>query len=203
MNIPPGFAQANLLYGGVGAPRGAQNAFGVQVEGAGTTPLQVAEDIYAAWSSTMLQQLDDDLNLLGVKVKLGPNDVGADATFFGTNNGGVASTAVSPQVSLLVKKVTGSGGRVNRGRMFIPGIVENWVDGSGVVPSGVQDTADTALLSFMNGLAASNFIVGMVILHNAVELVPTPVLSLKTDGRVATQRRRLRKVGGRRATIGA
>lgn len=203
MNIPPGFAQANLLFEGIAAPRGAQLAIGVQLEAGTTNPVLVGRDVYDAFQGTMLLELDNDLTMTGCKVKIGPNDLGPDGTYFETNVGGVNSLAVSPQVALLVKKVTALGGRANKGRMFIPGIVENWTDGAGVVSPATQASADTALAAFLAAIALSETMTGMVILHNAIELTPTPVTQLKTDGRVATQRRRLRKVGGRRSTLGA
>ncbi len=203
MNIPPGYAQANLLFAGIAAPRGAQLAIGVQLEPGTTNPVLVGQDMYDSFQGTMLLELDNDLTMLGCKVKIGPNTTGPDGTYFETNVGGVNSLAVSPQVALLVKKVTALGGRANKGRMFIPGIVENWVDGAGVVSPGVQASADTALASFLAAIALSGTMTGMVILHNAVELAPAAVTALKTDGRVATQRRRLRKVGGRRSSLGA
>jgi hypothetical protein len=202
MNIPPGFAQANLLFTGVAAPRGAQIALGVALEGGASNPVAVGQDVYNAFQGTVLPELDNDLILSGCKVKIGPNTNGPDGTYLETSIGGVNSFSVTPQVALLITKITALGGRTNKGRMFVPGIVENWADGAGVVSPSTQATMDAALLVFLADIAGSNTLTGLVILHNAVELAPTPVTALKTMGLVATQRRRLRKVGGRRNTGG-
>jgi hypothetical protein len=99
--------------------------------------------------------------------------------------------------SALIQKRTQVAGRRGRGRMYIPGLSEGNVGGTGVVNQGqidvtqpLLDTWLTAIDTLIPGIAA------MVLLHST-GLTPTPaptgVTQLLIDTVVATQRRRLRK----------
>ncbi len=201
MLIPPGFAQCNIMWGGVAMPRGAQTVIGVDPSGlaAGFTPVTVASAVYSAVRIKLLPETHSSLRLLRVVAKLGPNTTGP-AGEFGTGDDGLAVTAPdSPQVSLLVKKVTAGGGRQQRGRMFLPMVAESQTDAGGVLTGGTRAAFQAAVEAFRLDLVARN--VPMVLLHNQPEIIPTPVTGLVVDLKVATQRRRLRKVGGRRTII--
>jgi hypothetical protein len=166
---------------------------------AGFTPVTVATAVYNSVVSKLLPETHNTLRLLRVVAKLGPNATGP-AGEFGTGQDGLGNNAPdSPQVALLVKKLTAGGGRQQRGRMFLPLIAESQTDSGGKVNGTSRDAFQTAVNAWRTDLATRN--VPMVLLHNAVEIVPTPVTGLTVDPTVATQRRRLRKVGGRRRII--
>jgi hypothetical protein len=102
-----------------------------------------------------------------------------------------------PQVALLVKKTTNGAGRKNRGRMYLPGIIERTaIDGSGQVAAGylaaVQGRLDTFLDELENGPVLSTAdAFHMVVLHGDAT-TPTRVTSLRAQALMATQRRRIR-----------
>jgi hypothetical protein len=78
-------------------------------------------------------------------------------------------------------------------------VAESQTDAGGVLTTASLNAFETAVDAWLADLATRN--VPMVLLHNAVETLPTPVVGLTVDVRVATQRRRLRKVGGRRTVV--
>jgi hypothetical protein len=202
MNIPPGFAQTNLLFSGDGAPRGAQIVLGVEVASGVTDPIAVAHSIYDAYASTVLTFASSSILLTGCRAKLGPNDTGPDGVYSASTPGGNAGAAeVTPQVALLARKNTASGGRINKGRMFIPGAVEGAVDASGNVSSGTIAAYNTALADFISAVFANANTNNLVILHTSPELEPTVITSITLQSLAATQRRRIRKVGGRRRIV--
>jgi hypothetical protein len=83
--------------------------------------------------------------------------------------------------------------------MFLPLISEAQTDAGGKLNGGTITALQNAMTAFKTDLGIRE--IPMYLLHNAVELLPTLVTALTVDGTVATQRRRLRKVGGRRRII--
>jgi hypothetical protein len=199
MNIPPGFAQVNMLFGGDALPRKAQVVFGVEPDPTKDTVLEVATGVVNAWEAvnSIRSQTDDNVVLEGIRVKFGPNATGLDGTIGYSKAGSFATAGVTPQVAILVRKNTALGGRSNKGRMFLPGLGEAAVEASGQIITSSLTNWQTAVDIFLAGLGTE--LVPMVLLHNATEQAPTPVTSLSVQSLVASQRRRIRRVGGRRS----
>lgn len=103
--------------------------------------------------------------------------------------GGNANPPLSPQVCYLIRKTTGTAGRKNRGRMFLPGCNESNVDGNGRVASDIQLELNTRLGAWAADATGAD--AEFVILHNSSS-DPTTITSLACQSVVATQRRRLR-----------
>lgn len=196
MNIPPGFSQVNLKFTGTSVPRGAQLTFGVDNTADANTPAALAALVVTAYAGSLQAVANDTLGLTGVRVKNGPNDTGPESTIGASVYGAQSASAESPQVALLVNKVTSLGGRANRGRWFLPAVRESYVDGSGIVDAGGGAAIQTKLNAFLAALVTAD--IPMVILHNNEELTPTPVTGLSLQNLASSQRRRLRRVGGRR-----
>ncbi len=199
MNIPPGFAQVNLNFNGTAAPRGAQVTFGVDNSSLDSGPAFIATTMLTQWASHMLAQQSSNITLASCRVKLGPNDTGLDAVVSLGTAGSVSAESVEPQVALLVSKVTASGGRQNRGRLFIPGIPDVVFGSNGQVVGSALTAYPPILTDWLADIDTAGF--PMVILHNSVEATPTPVVDLAMQLTCASQRRRIRKVGGRRRVI--
>lgn len=196
MNIPPGFAQVNLVLGGPALPRGAQMTYGLYI-GAYTSPVAVlAESLVADWEADLASLYPPTVQLQGVRVKAGPNATGPEA-FAGASIAGTTEGNVEPpNVAIIIRKNTDLGGRHGRGRMFSPGVFENFdVAGGTLTPTEVtrQKTAWDAFFA-----AQALRTLTPVLLHTATEILPTAVTSISVEALLATQRRRLRKVGGRR-----
>lgn len=199
MIIPEGYAQINHFIGGSAFPRGAQITYGVHQESA-STPGAVALQCHNAFRDRWIAAMPVSSTLLFTRCKFGPNETGpfADAgvAVAGTYN----TPADSPQVALLVKKVTFRGGRKGAGRMFMPVVPEaSTANGGTVDPAQLTalNSIATGWLLDVVGLAA---VQTMVLLHADAGDTPDIVQGLTVMPTLATQRRRLRKVGGRRRT---
>lgn len=194
MLIPTGYAQVNMRFTGVAVPSGAEMTFGV-ANGGDLSPLDIATVVDGAWAAANLRDNQcNDLSLTSILVKLGPNATGASAEF-GTDRSGLASGAgVPPNVSVLIRKVTDSGGRAGRGRFYMPGFTEGSVDESGAIAGAVLSTMQGQADTFLDELAGA--FCPMALLHGSLDApidVPLEVTALVVDARVATQRRRLRR----------
>jgi hypothetical protein len=207
--IPDGYSQVNLRFTGAGVPLGAEMTFGVQ--NGGFTPAQVALGVSDALSTSNLKAgWAASTTIEQIHVKNGPNDTGPffdqAVSFVGT----LAGDNISPNVALLIKKITLLGGRRGQGRMFQPGLSEGIVDHDGGLNAAFVIAADGRYLAFLNALTAEN--VPMVVLHNLPFVwvlnengqprrqevagaipAPTVVQDLRVDPTAATQRRRLRE----------
>ena len=140
----------------------------------------------------------------GARIAVG-ND-GGDIIFDSIDGAGVGAQAAAsaPQnTAYLFRKTTASGGRRNRGRMFVPGVAEGSVSSAGVVTAGDAVAYQAAADAFESAMRIGGF--PLVILHPAIpapepkpapaaipEADPTPVTRLVLQPNVATQRRRLR-----------
>lgn len=110
-----------------------------------------------------------------------------------TRNGALGGSAIVQNVSLLVRKNTGLGGRRNRGRMFIPGTPSTLVSNIGVVTASHVTAAQTAMnLLMSSGLFTASNTDAAVLFHETPPFTPSVITSLDVQPIVATQRRRLR-----------
>lgn len=186
------FAQFNFIFGGENAPTGAQVTLGAAIVPE-PDPEGYAQVVGQAWADEIMPFLAAQLTLVGVLCKIGPNDLGPSALVGFAEVGGAQGVADLPSGALLVRKVTAGGGRANRGRMFVPGVVEaNW-DAGGELDAGdlaAYQGAFDALRGELIGLGVTP-----VVLHDEASPVtdPTPITSFEVQPRAATQRRRLRR----------
>lgn len=110
---------------------------------------------------------------------------------------GTGSSAAVPQnTSYLIKKSTDSGGRRNRGRMYIPGVPSGALTGAGVLTNATVTSLNTAATTLKVGgtvHTAFGFLGQAQVLHESGSLTPTEITDLTASNMVATQRRRLRR----------
>lgn len=197
MDIPVNFGQVNHFFAGTAFPRGAQITYGVQVVGSSTAD-QVALEAHNLFKTAWQAAMPVTMSCTATRAKLGPTDTGPFATAGVAYAGTYNTPADSPQVAILMKKGTLRGGRQGAGRTFLPIVPEaSTLSGGSVDPaqiSALQTIAD----GWLAALAGSTYCGPMVLLHNDPATSPDTVLSLSVQSTLATQRRRLRKVGGRR-----
>lgn len=191
--IPSGFAQANFKIGGGGFPNGAEITLGLDVSGVVLGPSAVASDLIANWGANIDPIVPGTLTLDSVLVKFGPNATGPSAEVPSGNAGSGGGTGTSPAVAWLVHKLTASGGRPGRGRMYMPGVQESEIDTAGNLSAGFVAGAQSAMEDFFDQLGADG--TPPVLLHSAASPVstPTPITGFTVDGVAATQRRRQRR----------
>lgn len=193
MTIPSGYAQATWGFSGAGVPLGAAVTAGVELGGTATDPTAVAEDLFGALGNTVMAQLHNDVALTSCLVKFGPDATGPSGVFTGAIAGSQTDEAMTPNVAFLVRKTTALGGRAGRGRFYLPGVPENSANEAGVVTGTAITNMQSELDDFLIAVGAADL--NLVVLHGVGSPItaPTPLTALQVDGRVATQRRRLRR----------
>lgn len=192
MDIPAGFSQINLKYTGLNTPTGAEVTFGVENVG-GDTPAGVANSVLNAYGVANLDSLfSSDSTLVAVRCKNGPNATGPFTEIGAAGPGTDGSDPNPPQVAMLCKKSTNTGGRRGTGRLYWPNVPANKIGDDGLLDSGYITAAQTAMNSFLVELGSSD--VPMVLLHGESGFgVPHTVIGLTVQSRCATQRRRNRR----------
>jgi hypothetical protein len=103
-----------------------------------------------------------------------------------------SAACLPPNCAMLVKKVTARGGRMGRGRMYVPPfmLAESDINDSGAVD--IPDLGGQVALwnAFYTALAASDVVPAL--LHSDGS-TPDEITAFTFQGQIATQRRRLRR----------
>jgi len=196
------YAQITHIFSGDALRHQANVTYGVSY-GSTIDPAVLAALADGWWSTNVLPQQSYKVSMLGTHVKVGPDDTGPFADFSDPGVGGLASEAESSQVSIIAQKVTGVGGRWNRGRMYIPGAASAFVNDGGVLDGSYLTDWGGAMGDFLANIADDSYV--MVVLHslysthNKVKVpnphlasAPAAVTAITVESVVATQRRRLR-----------
>ena len=104
---------------------------------------------------------------------------------------GATHVTLPQNCSFMLKKITASSGRANRGRMYLPpfGIAEADVTSTGTIVAGTYTTVNNRVQEFLSQINAIPY--GPVLFHTTPS-DSTPLTGLVLDTRIATQRRRLR-----------
>jgi hypothetical protein len=193
--IPPGFAQAALRWSLVDDPEIMISTFGCETSGFAGGALGKANQITDAWAAAFTPpSLGTGYTFIGTRLSVGqdggPPAIVEDAASIPGTSG---TTSLPQNCAVLVKKLSGLGGRRGRGRMFLPGgyLQEGLVANNGMINAAFRGDMQNGMNQF---LAA----VGMFILHSTgpagspAPPAPTAVTQVVVDTRIATQRRRLR-----------
>lgn len=198
MHIPSGYAQVNHFFTGAGMPRGAQITYGVFLQPA-ATPAGVATEMSAAWETAWKSATPISVTHSKVRVKFGPPDTGPFAEG-GSSFAGTYNTPVdAPQVAVLVKKNTDRGGREGAGRFFLPVVPEADTLNGGTIDPTALAALQTRANNWLTDVTGGTHVDFMCLLHNDPLTTPDEITSLTVMSLLSTQRRRIRKVGGRRS----
>lgn len=196
-NVPAGFALARYHFT---TPAGTGHALlicGHNVEATPPNPVALANSLMLDYANNAFVGVSNEVSFDGVHVIW--NHAGSLLEGDSTDTpsvGGIGSTPVPGNVSLLVHKSSGSIGRQHRGRLYVPGIPASWTDSSGSsVTNAHLTTYQDAFTAWLEQLVTDQL--SLVILHRAVGVVPDVVSSLDVRQLLATQRRRLRKAAHR------
>ena len=193
MLIPEGFAQVNYEWGGIGLPSFGETTIGVDLDGFTDDPDDAAQAMSVAMSGNVMAHMTSNITLLNTHVKYGPNLTGAEGNYPTSIIGTLGEATTTPNVAYLIKKNTAAGGRMNRGRFYLPGVAEASVDQAGVVADVRRTGLNEKLALYKAAVEASGL--SLVLLHSPTSpvLTPTAITSLTCDARAATQRRRMRR----------
>lgn len=186
--VPPGFGLISVEYSLVGDPEPMFTTWGVTL-----TDVPTPADLLAYYITDVQElthMMSTDYTAIAIHCAVGQDGGPPVLVDRALADAGTGSAAACPQnVAVLIKKQTALGGRHGRGRTFWPGIPEGQVNSAGVIGStALGDWQDAA-----NFLEAFTDPFGPpVLLHVDASITPTPITGFLVDGRVATQRRRLR-----------
>lgn len=205
MAVPVGFAKMTHVIEAVGDPEPYNVVIGVQTDLATYSAVEHCNKVMANFLQAWNDKLMNTASLQKVVGTFGQDaadDLIVESTT-GAITGGASGNFIAPNVALLVRKKTGLGGRRNRGRSFLPGVIdETQVNYLGQLVTASRDAFQIDADQWIDALAGDDLgtspMTPMVILHSpdpvtGAVLAPTPVTTLEVDDMVATQRRRLRK----------
>ena len=202
--IPPGFAHVAVEHRADGDPDPWYCTFGIDTSDAGAAYPDIALKIINAWAVSWENIIGTFVTFSGVQLTVGQDGAEELRLYFpfDTFEGLNTSQKLPQNCAMLIKKQTLLGGRRNRGRMFIPGAVdEDQVSNTGVINSPKVTEWGNAAQLFVDNLADPAYLFGaqaaipMVLLHstgNTPTGDPTPVAFATCDNVISTQRRRLR-----------
>jgi len=160
-----------------------------------TDPIDVANAVFDAFTSAWQDGLDTNLIIGPVLVRRGegagnPPTVGVSTDPL--QAGGTSMSSLPSSCSVLIKKITATGGRIGRGRVYLPhSLGEGGVDEKGIVGSTQVADHQARAGAWLAALAAND--VPMGLRHRTGPATDTifGVTSLLVTNLIGTQRRRL------------
>lgn len=187
MTIPTGFALSTIVIAGPFTDGTAVTTIGTDIPGAFSLQ-DVADNVKAAFASTVWSDAgNNDCTFQKVESRSATNVATASANIVGTHTGALAMI----NTALLVKKLSGLIGRANRGRMYIPGVLdEAAVDNDGRLATGTIGAYQDSLDAFLGAIIVASL--SPVILHSSAA-TPTVITNLVVESQCGTQRRRMRR----------
>lgn len=191
MPMPPiseGDGQANFRFVQSADPEEMVCTIGVSSPLA--APAEIAESLFDAFATSIMGGLSSEVALVGCTLYV--QDSGGAIPYESTGApvaGSVAERTAPPNTAILVRKLTGLGGRHGRGRMYLPGVRYDEVSSAGIIAAGTVTAYNERFADFYELFAE---IAGGPILFHADESAATVITSFSVQSRLATQRRRLR-----------
>lgn len=187
INIPSGFVQATINWSGPTKSGEASTVLGFAWPPA-MDLLDVAVTISGAVETNLTPVQHQEFALTGISVLTETQRLDLPVgPFQGNRTGDLAP----PQVCVLMSKSSLARGRHARGRNYWPGFLNDGdVYNDGTINPSWVGTLNQAFVGFGEDVSTAGL--NLVLLHNDPGLAPTAVISAVIEGKVATQRRRLR-----------
>lgn len=196
IKIPEGYSNVSLLFTCDGSPKEKVTSFGVlSLDLSTPTAVEIADIVYplciASGRPFATTGMLNNWAFLGVSVSQTVDGFPVIGQHLSTVLGTAGGQTPPSNVALLVKKVTGSGGRHNRGRMYVPpcGVASTGLDASGNYLSGGQGAQQLKWTQLYTALIAAELVPQ---LFHSDDTPPTPVTGFSVESQMATQRRRMR-----------
>lgn len=196
MIIPVNWANWIMRYSFEGDAEPMITTMGVNVSTWGGDYVEGLEWLSDLWLAAIVSSLSETVTSGPYSLAVG-QDGGDPITYEypATNAGDESGFPMWPNSAVLIRKDTASGGRRNRGRMYVPGFgLRSLVTPAGLIdPSYLEDfnTNLATMLATINagtGFNATN----LGVLHSEPPSAPAVITSLVAQSKLATQRRRLR-----------
>lgn len=192
--IPPGFAQVAYRFLVLGDPDEMLTTCGVSMTGLGdgvAAASTLSNEWLAAWGAI---GRSPSYTFKGVYLAVG-QDGGPPARFSAEASSIGTGVQLPPpnNCAILIRKRTNLGGRRNRGRLYLPPypLGEDNVDASGAINEAQRASLAITVNNWL-GTPARGVILHDAVLAPGVTPVPTPITQYVVQGRLATQRRRMR-----------
>jgi hypothetical protein len=196
--IPFGAARFSHRFSQTGSTQVMVVTGGVLLEAGQTDVQAVADLLHAAmttlWTAIGSSNIQLQETQVSARIVAGGELVVAEkvATVAGAN----APPILPSNNTFLVKKRTVEGGRANRGRWYLPGVREGSVDDLGVIAPATVSSISSKCEEYRTTVAASGLTASLCLLHSPRPLnaqpAPTVITQMICDGKIATQRRRIR-----------
>lgn len=191
MPVPVGFASVRIPFRYLGADPYGVITFGVTDPLDATTPEEIADKVREEWVDSMIGLVDASIITGPIEVSLGTSSGDLPGVADGTDTGSRGMDSMPPNVACVVDKLTGTGGRRGRGRMFVPWVLADAdVDERGVIGVPTVTSLQTGFNAFLVGLNTQG---ATMVLFHGDDSAPTTVTSLKVQNRVGTMGRRMRR----------
>lgn len=185
--VPEGCCETTLHFSGPGASGDVQCAIGWVT----ASPFDSAERLIAVSAiENLMGNLNVAMTLESVTFDAGTDDP-VNPIFEETSGAaGVAGGEMMPLNSTyLVQKRTNLGGRRGRGRMFLPGVSIGATEEDGSVSIGVVGGIETNIVAMLAEMPSPW---SPALLHATAPFTPTQIAAFAVQGKIATQRTRLR-----------
>ena len=193
--IPPGFGLIRHKFTNTGGTFEGMVLHGVSLPGA-ELAFNVASELMANFATQFQLTMSNQWKYVECDAVI--NNAGVLSTGSDTSHGFTGSNSsqvMAPNTCVLIRKNTTAIGKHFRGRMFMPGVGSSGVNSDGAnIGGSFFSTYQTEATAFLTAIQMGTTVNGMVLLHRLLSVPPTPVVGLTVEPKLATQRRRLRKV---------
>lgn len=197
--IPPGYAQCAFRVSNATVGHVCVWTVGVKLAGSSWSQIQQA-NFFSDVSDALKPLWDSNVTQTGFHALIGndgpPLSADVSAAVIGTSG---AMITASPNVTYLLRKITGFAGRAFRGRAYLPFVNSGELDENGRLSGTVLtrfQTASVALLAAGASIAGGG-VDGYYLLHRVGSAGagegPTLVTDFQASNVVATQRKRLER----------
>ena len=194
--VPVGECQASLKWDVVSSPKVFSSTIGCRPDDAhpGLSPLtmlaSIVDNATAAGGWCKSDFMATEFRFLGGSITYmdasGPITYEYNITEEGTGSG----IQVAMNTAVLVTKLTGLGGRENRGRMYLPPIPAGFtVSANGAIGSGVDVLLQSQLEDWRTAVELDGV---ELVVHHSDGSAGTRIEGLRVPNIIGTQRRRIR-----------
>lgn len=178
------------VFTGEGVPFGAITTLGVSTPPGGWTDdpdlLPALGVLFGDFHQTVSSSA---VRLLELRIKRGPSATGPTFTQPVSRLGDSSSSPAAANNAYLIKKEVSSVSGRFAGRMFWPGVAEQFVDGAGNVSGSMVEAVNLACDELYQEMWELDL--PSQVLSGTSD--SRPITRLRCDGRIATQRRRMRR----------
>lgn len=197
--LPPGYALVSLKSSEATVPHQMTTTFGVRLSGSSLTVANLSS-LFTATANALKPLWPTSVHMTDMHALVGSDGPPGAVDTSGDVTGSRVGVSLSPpNVTYIISKRTAFAGRQYRGRLFLPFVNENQVNGAGVLDAGeltVLGGVAVALDNVPTGTPSAG-VASWVVLHRepltGATPLPTTVANHLASSKVATQRRRMER----------